>query len=95
MVANKLKRRAIMSRGRNKTPAERALEVICTMAGVSFEEFQEQLEKSQGDKASKRAFPDSSYNMVRTNYFKNSSISQQEWKDLYQHITNPKSNFGK
>lgn len=83
-----------MSRGRNKTPAERALEVICTMAGVSFEEFQEQLEKSQGNKASERAFPESSYNMVKTNYFKNSSISQQEWKDLYQHITSPKSNFG-
>ena len=70
-----------MARGRNKTPAERALEVICTMAGVSFEEFQEQLEKSQGDKASKRAFPETSYNMVKTNYFKNSSINV-----LRQHI---------
>lgn len=83
-----------MTRGRNKTPAERALEVICTMAGVSFEEFQEQLKKSQGNTATERAFPKSSYNMVKTNYFKNSSINQSEWKELYQHITNPKSNFG-
>jgi cytochrome P450 len=83
-----------MARGRNKTPAERALEVICTMAGVPFDEFQQQLEKSQGDKANPRTFPESSYNMVKNNYFKNSSINQQEWKDLYQHITNPKSNFG-
>ena len=52
-----------MARGRNKTPAERALEVICTMAGVSFEEFQEQLEKSQGDKASKRAFPEQRFDV--------------------------------
>lgn len=84
-----------MTRGRNKTPAERALEVICTMADVSFEEFQEQLKKSQGNTATEREFPESSYNMVKTNYFKKSSISQQEWKDLYQHITNPKSNFGR
>lgn len=83
-----------MPRGRNKTPAERALEVICTMAGVSFEEFQELLKKSQGNKASERDFPETSYNMVKTNYFKNSSINQQEWKELYQHITNPKSNYG-
>ena len=83
-----------MTRGRNKTPAERALEVICTMAGVSFEEFQEQLKKSQGNTATERAFPESSYDMVKTNYFKKSSISQSEWKELYQHITNPKSNFG-
>ena len=83
-----------MARGRNKTPAERALEVICTMAGVSFDEFQELLKKSQGDKAREREFPESSYNMVKTNYFKNSSISQSEWKEIYQHISNPKSNFG-
>ncbi len=50
-----------MTRGRNKTPAERALEVICTMAGVSFEEFEEQLKKSQGNTATERAFPESSY----------------------------------
>ena len=83
-----------MTRGRNKTPAERALEVICTMAGVSFDEFLDQLEKSQGDKASKRDFPESSYHMVKTNYFKNSSISQTEWKEIYQHISKPKTNFG-
>ena len=83
-----------MARGRNKTPAERALEVICTMAGVSFEEFQEQLKKSQGEKAKAREFPESSYNMVKANYFKTSSISQAQWEELYEHITNPKSNFG-
>jgi hypothetical protein len=84
-----------MSRGRNKTPAERALEVICCMAGVPFKEFQELLEKSQGSKASVRAFPESSYNMVRDSYFKSSSISQAQWKELYEHTKNPKSNFGK
>ena len=84
-----------MSRGRNKTPAERALEVICTMAGVSFKEFEELLEKSQGNKASKRDFPLSSYLMVKNSYFKNSSINQAQWKELYEHISNPKSNFGK
>lgn len=83
-----------MTRGRNKTPAERALEVICTMAGVSFEEFEEQLKKSQGDKSSERSFPESSYDMVKKQYFKNSSISQAQWKELYGHISNPKSNFG-
>ena len=84
-----------MSRGRNKTPAERALEAICTMAGVSFKEFEELLEKSQGSKASKREFPESSYDMVRKSYFKNSSISQAQWKELYEHIQKPKSNYGK
>ncbi len=34
-----------MTRGRNKTHAERALELICTMAGVPFNEFQEMLKK--------------------------------------------------
>ena len=84
-----------MSRGRNKTPAERALEAICTMAGVSFKEFEELLEKSQGNKASKRDFPESSYDMVRNSYFKNSSINQAQWEELYEHISNPKTNFGK
>lgn len=83
-----------MARGRNKTPAERALEVICTMAGVSFEEFQEQLKKSQGDKASHRAFLESSYEMVKKSYFKNSSVSKAQWKELYEHITKPRDNFG-
>jgi hypothetical protein len=27
-------------RGRNKTPAERALELVCAKAGISFAEFQ-------------------------------------------------------
>ena len=84
-----------MSRGRNKTPAERALEAICTMAGVPFQEFEELLEKSQGNKASKRDFPESSYDMVRNSYFKNSSINQAQWKELYEHISNPKLTFGK
>ena len=84
-----------MSRGRNKTPAERALEAICTMAGVPFKEFEELLEKSQGDKASERVFPESSYEMVRDSYFKNSSVSKAQWKELYEHISNPKTNFGK
>jgi len=83
-----------MTRGRNKTPAERALEVICTMAGVSFEEFEEQLKKSQGNTATERAFPESSYKMVKKQYFKNSSISKTEWKEIYEHIKNPKANFG-
>lgn len=83
-----------MTRGRNKTPAERSLEVICTMADVSFEEFEEQLKKSQGNTASERVFPKSSYDMVKKQYFKNSTISQSQWKELYQHISNPKSNFG-
>lgn len=83
-----------MARGRNKTPAERALEVICSMAGVPFKEFEELLENSQGDKASQRDFPESSYKMVKNNYFKNSSVSQDQWKDLVKHIKNPKDNFG-
>ena len=83
-----------MTRGRNKTPAERALEAVCAMAGIPFEEFQELLKKSQGDKASHRIFPESSYEMVRKSYFKNSSISKAQWKEIHQHITKPKDNFG-
>lgn len=83
-----------MSRGRNKTPAERALEVICSMAGVSFKEFEELLEKSQGSKATQRQFPESSYKMVKDNYFKHSSVSQTQWKELVDHIKKPKDNFG-
>ena len=81
-----------MSRGRNKTPAERALELICTMANVPFSEFQEMLKKSQ--ESSERAFPESSYYMVRKLYFKDSKISQAQWEELYQHIKSPKTNFG-
>jgi cytochrome P450 len=74
--------------GRNKTPAERALEVICTMAGIPFSEFEQLLKKSQGDRARERDFPESSY-------FNNSSISKDEWRKLFQHCKEPKSNFGK
>jgi hypothetical protein len=84
-----------MSRGRNKTPAERALEVICSMAGVSFEEFEDLLKKSQGEKAGERSFPESSYEMVRKSYFKDSSITASQWRELYEHLKNPKTNFGK
>jgi len=83
-----------MARGRNKTPAERALEVICSMAGVPFKEFEQLLEKSQGDKAKLRPFPESSYNMVKNSYFKHSSVSQTQWRELVEHITNPRDNFG-
>lgn len=83
-----------MNRGRRKTPAERALEVVCVMAGISFEEFQELLEKSQGDKASPREFPESSYNMVKNSYFKNSSLSQAQWKEIADHCKKPRTNFG-
>ena len=84
-----------MVRGRNKTPAERALEVICTMAGVSFKDFKCLPGKPQGDKATQRDFPESSYDMVRKSYFKNSSIKNDQWKELYEHIKNPRVNFGK
>lgn len=80
---------------RNKTPAERALEVICAMADVPFEEFQRLLEKSQGNNASERPFPQSSYKMVKDSYFNQSEIPQEEWGELFQHIQKPKSNFGK
>jgi len=80
---------------RNKTPAERALEVICTMADVPFEDFQILLEKSQGNNASERPFPQTSYKMVKNSYFNQSEIPQEEWGELLQHIKKPKSNFGK
>lgn len=83
-----------MARGRNKTPAERALEVICSMAGVPFKEFEGLLQKSQGTKASHRDFPESSYKMVKNSYFKNSSVSQAQWKELADHVISPKDNFG-
>jgi hypothetical protein len=80
---------------RNKTPAERALEVICAKAGVPFEEFQILLEKSQGINATERIFPQSSYMMVKDSYLKQSEIPQEEWAELFQHIKKPKRNFGK
>jgi hypothetical protein len=80
---------------RNKTPAERALELICTMADIPFEDFEDLLRKSQGDKATERQFPQSSYRMVKKNYLKGSGIDKKQWNDLYQHLKKPKSNFGK
>jgi len=81
-----------MTRGRNKTPAERALELICTMANVPFSEFQEMLKKSQ--ESSERAFPETSYHMVKKQYFKDSEIREAQWQELYQHIKSPETNFG-
>ena len=43
-----------MKRGRNKTPAERALELICAKANLSYEEFIVLVEKSQGEKSKSR-----------------------------------------
>lgn len=83
-----------MSRGRNKTPAERALEVICSMANVPFHEFQQLLDQSQGDKATKRVFPEASYKMVKHSYFKTSTVSQAQWEEMANHIKAPKTNFG-
>ena len=81
------------ARGRNKTPAERALELICTMAGVPFDEFQDLLKKSQG--TSEREFPEKSYEMVRNNYFEGSNITKAQWVELYAHIKSPRTKFGK
>jgi len=83
-----------MPRGRNKTPAERALEVICSMSGMTFQEFQELLDKSQGDKASQRVFPETSYDMIKNRYFKNSSVNLAQWKELASHVKSPRDNFG-
>ena len=64
------------------------------MANVPFEDFIELLEKSQGEKATIREFPERSYRMVKESYFKSSSISQAQWKELYEHVRAPKTNFG-
>ena len=84
-----------MLKRKNKTPAERALEVICAMANVPFEDFCDLLERSQGDNASPRECPESSYNMVKHGYFKDSMITEDQWKDIFGHVSKPRKNFGK
>lgn len=82
-------------RGRNKTPAERALELICAKAGLSFEEFETLLLNSQGDKATIRSFPKRSYSLVKNNYLDDSSLEKAHWLNILNHVTKPKDNFGK
>ena len=80
-----------MKRGRNKTPAERALELICAKANLSYEEFIVLVEKSQGEKASPRHMPEGSYDNIKLQYVANSGISESQWRLLLAHILHPKS----
>ena len=82
-------------RGRNKTPAERALELVCAKAGISFAEFQVLLSNSQGDKACEREFPKTSYLLVDKNYLASSALTQEDWLEIFNHLKSPKDNFGK
>jgi hypothetical protein len=82
-------------RGRNKTPAERALELVCAKAGISFAEFQVLLSNSQGDKANERPFPETSYQLVEKNYLPSSALTQEDWLEIFNHLKSPNDNFGK
>ena len=52
-----------MPNRRNWTPAERALQLICAMAEVSFEEYQSLLDKSQ--EATRKAANEGGYDIVK------------------------------
>ena len=82
-------------RGRNKTPAERALELVCAKAGISFAEFQVLLSNSQGDKAKGRPFPETSSQLVEKNYLPSSALTQEDWLEIFNHLKSPNDNFGK
>ena len=82
-------------RGRNKNPAERALELVCAKAGVSFVEFQVLLSNSQGDKAHGRPFPETSYQLVEKSYLPSSALTKEDWLEIFNHLKSPKDNFGK
>ena len=86
-----------MSRGRNKTPAERALEVICVLADVPYEDFCKVLEQSQGERCTPRPCPESSYDMVGKRYFRNALHQfppRELWLKVLEHVKSPKIDFG-
>jgi len=81
-----------VSRPRNYTPAERALQLICAKAGLSYEEFCELMEKSQGKEP--RVSPRSSYKMVRENYLSDLETNSEDWEAMLEHVRGPKKGFG-
>jgi len=82
-----------MPRGRNYTPAERALQLICAKAGASYEEFYALMEQSQGKEP--RTSPESSYKMVRENYLSDLETNSVDWAEMLNHVRSPKDQFGK
>ena len=81
-----------MSRGRNYTPAERALQLICAKAGCNYEEFAKLMEQSQGK--SPRTSPKSSYKMLVERYLSDLETNAVDWSEMLNHIRSPKRGFG-
>jgi len=86
-------RRDNMARGRNYTPAERALQLICAKAGASYKEFYALMEQSQGKEP--RTSPESSYKMVRENYLSDLETNAVDWTEMLNHIRSPRDKFGR
>jgi len=81
-----------MARGRNYTPAERALQLICAKAGLSYEEFSKLMEQSQGKEP--RVSPRNSYKMVQENYLSDLVTFAEDWEAMLDHVRGPKSGYG-
>tara|TARA_Y100001973_G_scaffold91179_1_gene139548 strand:- start:634 stop:891 length:258 start_codon:yes stop_codon:yes gene_type:complete len=81
-----------MARGRNYTPAERALQLICAKAGASYEEFCKLMEQSQGKEP--RVSPKSSYKMLIERYLSDLETNAVDWAEMLNHVRGPKRGFG-
>ena len=82
-----------MGRGRNYTPAERALQLICAKAGASYEEFNSLMSQSQGKEP--RTSPESSYKMVKHNYLSDLETNAVDWAEMLNHVRSPRDGFGR
>lgn len=81
-----------MSRGRNYTPAERALQLVCAKAGLSYERFCELMAQSQGK--TPRVSPESSYRMVKESYCTDIETNVEDYSKMLEHVVGPKSGYG-
>jgi hypothetical protein len=81
-----------MARGRNYTPAERALQLICAKAGLSYEEFCKLMEQSQGKEP--RVSPENSYKMVQENYLSDLETNAEDWAEMLNHVRGPRNGYG-
>ena len=81
-----------MARGRNYTAAERALQLICAKAGLSYKGFCELMAQSQGKEP--RVSPESSYNMVQGKYLTDLDIKPEDWDKMLSHVRGPRNGYG-
>lgn len=75
---------------KNKTYGERAIEIICKGADISFEEFCEIIDESNEKSKIPRIKNRNSYEKHMNSYVEKINIPKEKWIDIFNFIKSPK-----